>query len=99
MENDRGGLSLLEIDVLDRWAPFHSSNGSCASRLGCKSKGNKLIIGWHLNSYFNIWNIRHWKLMKVGEIGLWFKQNCKLWNNIMEQHMELIIALKEGATM
>ncbi len=37
--------------------------------------------------------------MKVGEIGLWFKQNSKLWNNIMEQHMELIIALKEGARM
>jgi hypothetical protein len=42
MENDMGGgQSLLKIDVLDKWAPFHSSNGSCASRLGCKPKGKR----------------------------------------------------------
>jgi hypothetical protein len=33
--------SLLEIDVLDKWAPFHSSNGSCDVRLGCKPKGRR----------------------------------------------------------
>jgi hypothetical protein len=66
--------------------------------LDASQKVKKPIIGWHLNYHFNIWNIRHWKLMKVG-FRLWFKQNSKLWNNIVEQHMEFIIAFKEGATM
>jgi hypothetical protein len=34
--------------------------------LDASQKVKELIIGWHLNSQLNIWNIRHWKLMKVG---------------------------------
>jgi len=52
-----GFLSLLEIDFLDKWAPFHLMNGSCAtSDLNVdKKKINKTFNPWfafHLNLTF-----------------------------------------------
>jgi hypothetical protein len=34
-------LGFLEIGFLNKWMLFHSTNGSCVSRLGCKPKGKK----------------------------------------------------------
>jgi hypothetical protein len=67
--DDIGGFRFVNISFMEEWAPFHSRNGICASRLGCKPKGNKtqfLILDGHLSSYLNIWSMRHWRFMIVG---------------------------------
>jgi hypothetical protein len=40
------------------------------------------FFGEHLSSYFKIWNMKHWRLMKIGQIELWFKHDSKLGNNV-----------------
>jgi hypothetical protein len=65
----RLALGLLEIEFLDRWTPFHSKNGICASTFECDQKGKKTILLTlgKQSSYLNIWSMRHWRLMKVGQ--------------------------------
>ncbi len=49
MENNMGGHGfILDLDFLDKWAPFHSKNGSCDLRCEWtpRSKGTKLLILW-----------------------------------------------------
>jgi hypothetical protein len=37
-------LGLLEIEFLDRWTPFHSKNGICASTFECDKKIKKTLL-------------------------------------------------------
>jgi len=62
-------LGLLKIKVLNRWTPFHLKNEICASTFECGQKGKKalLLTLGKQSSYLNIWNMRHWRLMKVGQ--------------------------------
>ncbi len=65
-------LGLLEIEFLDRWTPFHSKNGICASTFECDEKVKKtlLLTLGKQSSYPNIWSMRQWRLMKVGQSEL-----------------------------
>jgi hypothetical protein len=68
-----GPLGLLEIEFLEMWTPFQSKNGICASTLECGQKGKKKTLFLTLgkqSSYFNIWSMRHWRLLKVGQSEL-----------------------------
>jgi len=66
-------LCLSYIDFLNEWAPFHSSNGSFISRLGCGPRGNEIQLLRYLSSYFNIWSMKHWRFMTIGQIILQIK--------------------------